>query len=118
MHWNFADVDKNNKNCKASLPPAPSKVTMQRIFRTPTATKLSGLNDQDDDDAYHDDDDEDDDDDDYDHDMMMRGKMIMSIMITKMKMRIWTHMFLSPERAWSCWGNLLSWLFFRNRSRS
>ena len=51
----FADVDKNNKNCKASLPPPPSKVTMQRIFRTPTATKLFGLDDEDgedDDDNY------------------------------------------------------------------
>ena len=54
----FADVDKNNKNCKASLPPPPSKVTMQRIFRTPTATKLFGLDDQDEDD-YDDEDGED-----------------------------------------------------------
>ena len=46
----FADVDKNNKNCKASLPPPPSKVTMQRICRPPTATKLFGFDDQDEDD--------------------------------------------------------------------
>ena len=61
----FADVDKNNKNCKASLPPPPSKVTMQRIFRTPTATKLFGLDDQDEDD---DEDGEDDDGNDDDED--------------------------------------------------